>query len=325
MENQVAWHLTNQETDPIQHLNFIRWIMQWRNGRTMNRFISGELDKRFADYQSGKAGDNANKRRKAVIDVILDAYMADKSTSKNTLDSDFRDFAVRQIRLFAFVGQGSTTASISYAIHLLNTNPETLERIRAEHDEAFGPDLATASAALSNQSHLLNQLRYTKAVIKEATRLFPAASSIRQGCEGEDLVDDDGTRYPTENCSIWTLHPAMHRSPSYWPKPNDFIPERWLVEPGHDLYPLKGAWRPFEVGPRNCIGQDLVMVEMTVTLVMLVRDFDFRPAYDEWDRMHPKKGPQTYRGDRAYSVEAGAMRPADGYPCYVKTRENGTL
>lgn len=33
----------------------------------------------------------------------------------------------------------------------------------------------------------------------------------------------------------------MHRSPKYWVRPDEFIPQRWLVEPRHELYPMKGA------------------------------------------------------------------------------------
>ena len=116
-------------------------------------------------------------------------------------------------------------------------------------------------------------------MIKETTRLFPAASGVRWGCAGEDLVGAEGARY--------------------WPEPDAFLPKHWLVEPGHALHPPQGAWQPFEHGLRGCIGQDLVTGEMAVPLVVLMREWDFRPAYDEWDETHTKKGPRTYRGDRA--------------------------
>ena len=317
LESQVTWQLTNREADPLQNLNFARPIVQWWNGRKMDQFVEKELDKRYQEYKE----DSHNVRSKSVIDLILQAYMADSSAPREKLNKTFRTFATRQIRLFAFAGQGSTSATICYAIHLLSTNPDTLARIRAEHDAIFGTDLFTAPSQMSQQPRLLNQLSYTKAVIKETTRLFPAASSIRQGYPGEDLVDEHGCRYPTDNVMMLILHPAMGRSPNYWPKPDDFIPDRWLVEPGHELYPTKGAWRPFEWGPRNCIGQDLVMVEMEVALVMTVREFDFQPAYDEWDAAHPRKGLRTFRGDRAYQVEAGSAHPSDKYPCRVSIRK----
>ena len=40
---------------------------------------------------------------------------------------------------------------------------------------------------------------------------------------------------------IWTLHAELHRHPKYWPRLDDFLPERWLVEPEHKLFPNKEA------------------------------------------------------------------------------------
>ena len=47
----------------------------------------------------------------------------------------------------------------------------------------------------------------------------------------------------------------------------------------HELYPMNGAWRPFEHGPRNCVARSLVMTELRVVLACVVRQFDFEPAY----------------------------------------------
>lgn len=36
-----------------------------------------------------------------------------------------------------------------------------------------------------------------------------------------------------------------------------------------------GAWRPFERGPRNCIGQELATIEARVVMALVARRFDF--------------------------------------------------
>lgn len=292
--------------------------MQWWYGRKMDKYIGAELDKRFQDFQEKRISSNST----SVIDLVLKAYLAESEGNRDdarrsNLDPRFRAFATSQIRLFLFVGHDSMSSTICYAVHLLSLNANSLEKIRAEHDAVFGTDIAALPAMIEARPQVLGLLPYTTAVIKETLRLFPPGSAIRQGSFGADLVGEDGTRYPTRNIIIWILHTAMHRDPRHWIAPDSFLPERWLVDPGHELYPRKEDWRAFEWGPRNCIGQSLAMTELRITLAMIVREFDFKPGYEEWDRLHPRKGVQTYRGERAYQIEEAAAHPADNYPCKV--------
>ena len=117
------------------------------------------------------------------------------------------------------------------------------------------------------------------------------------------------------------FHVETHRAPKYWKRPDEFIPDRWLVEPSHELSTMKGAWRSFELGPRNCIAQGLVMTELRVVLASIFREFDFKPAYDEWDALHPRSGVQKYRGERVYQIEEGSAHPVDRYQCRVFFRQ----
>ena len=340
MLSQISWLAPNKEINPLEMINIPRFLVHWWNGRKMDAYIGRELDKRFIEYQQDQSHAPA---RGSVIDLVLRAYMSDfqDSTDKQNTDSQpspsdkmdpvFRSFAVTQIRSFLFLGHDSMSSTICYAIYLLFRNPGTLAFLRAEHSTVFGSDFFAAANLLADSPHLLDRLRYTTAVIKETLRLFPPGSGIRQGAPGVDLVGEDGTRYPTKNSLVWILHTAMHNDSAYWPDAASFIPERWLVEPGHRLYPRKGAWRAFEWGPRACIGQNLAMVQLRIVLVMLIRQFDFEVAYDEWDEVvhwirngsaDKAKGlPRTYRGERAYQIEIGASHPAELMPCRVKLAE----
>ena len=286
----------------------------------MDRYIGKELDKRFTEYKT----DLGDIKQKSVIDLVPQAYVSQVVGQKlETLDPEFRTFAIRQIRLFVFTGHDSTSSTICYAIHLLFQNPDTLNRIRSEHDRVFGTDVSKASTLVEEHLKLLNDLPYTTAVIKEVLRLFPPAASSRQGKPGTNIHDDLGTACLTDDViMIWTIHIELHRAQKYWKRPNEFLPERWLVEPSHELFPTKDAWRAFEYGPRNCIAQGIVMTVLKIILVCVVRDFDFRSAYDEWDRLHPGKGVRVYRGERAYQMEEAAAHPVEHYPCRVFLRKS---
>lgn len=283
----------------------------------MDKYIGNELDKRYEEYKADPEG----KRTKAVIDLVLQAYLSENSTKLERLDPEFRAFAISQIRLFLFVGHDSTSSTICYILHLLSTNPEVLSKIRAEHETLLGPDPSAVPSLLKEQPHLTNDLPYTTAVIKESLRLFSPGGCSRAGKPGVSLLDDNNNTCPTEHAAaVFTVHTELHRAPVYWTQPDDFLPERWLVPPGHELYPLKGSYRAFEIGPRNCIAQGFVMTELRVVLACVVRRFEVRPAYDEWDSLYPRKGLMSYRGERAYQIEGGAAHPVDRYPCRVFVR-----
>lgn len=149
-------------------------------------------------------------------------------------------------------------------------------------------------------------------------RIYPTVAALRDGQPGFSLIGDNGQRFPTEHCLIWGDHYAVHHNPTHWPQPESFLPERWLVTDDDPLYPPRNAWRPFERGPRNCIGQELALTEIKVMLAMTIRDFDIEDAYEEFDLMKGNKRGANVNGQRAYMMLRGGGHPADHYPCKVK-------
>ena len=97
-----------------------------------------------------------------------------------------------------------------------------------------------------------------------------------------------------------------------------YDPDRWLDTSN----PIpKGAWRGFEHGPRNCIGQELAMLEMKIILPLMLRSFNVRTAYDDFDRLHKAKGPlRTPEGERAFQMLLATGKPADDMPARVTRR-----
>ncbi|GAB1192546.1 hypothetical protein APSETT444_001738 [Aspergillus pseudonomiae] len=270
------------ENNPFRRWNFYRLYRQWRNSRTMDRYIGLELEKRSQEWLQH---DQTTTRGKSIMGIVIAEYMKTRPTSQtynSTLDPEFKSWAVIQIRLFLFVGHDSTAVTIIYCLYLLSKHPETLAKIRLEHGQIFGSKTSVATQ-ITQHPEMINQMPYTHAVIKETLRLFPPANGLRFG------------------------------RPGYWPYPHNFIPDRWLVQPGHELYPPTG-----ERGARDCVGQNMAFLGIKITLAMVVREFDFDSQY-EWDRENPETGAvRTMFGERAYLVAKGAAHSAQGYPCKVR-------
>ncbi|KAN0112751.1 cytochrome P450 [Hyaloscypha variabilis] len=318
MRSQVRWHIADGELNIFKRWNPARPLVQWYNSRQMDSYVSKELDERFAERQK-----NSDAPVHSIIDLVLDNYIKENFSARTSgrMDPIYKKWLSVHIHTFLFSGHDSTASTIEYCYHLLSKHPEAMARIRAEHDNVFGPEPSAVGAQLLEQPQKINMLPYTTAVLKETMRLFPAASGVRKGQPNATLQDANGHRFPTEGVTILMMHTALHINPDYWKEPNSFIPERWLVGPEHPLYPVKGAWRPFEFGPRNCIGQTRVMQDVKTVLAMTVREFDVCAAYNEWDKLHPRKGLKTAWGERAYHVFRAAAHPADGFPCRVIKRK----
>ncbi|KAJ8067820.1 hypothetical protein OCU04_003416 [Sclerotinia nivalis] len=134
-----------------------------------------------------------------------------------SLDRTSKSYATFQIRTFLFAGHDTTSSTICRIFYLLNKNHDILAKLRTEHDLVLGSDREMAASTMINNPKTLNKLTYTTAVIKETLRLFPPASSVRQGMDGVEITDDEGHKYPTaNNTTIWILHQAIHRDPKYW-------------------------------------------------------------------------------------------------------------
>lgn len=124
---------------------------------------------------------------------------------------------------------------------------------------------------------------------------------------------------------LWPVDVGFGRSSKYWhPDRHAFRPERYLDPQGYE----KDAWIPFSKGVRNCIGQELALLEVKVILAMTIRTFDFEAKYDELDKLrgdesgYPSEveGVQQYYGEEAYQIQLGAAKPREGMPCRIRAR-----
>lgn len=320
MRTQIEW--TNfTAMNPLFRYLSLRSVVLWANGRRIDRYISKEIDRRSEEIinESGPSDSSLS-----IVDLLLENLAAaEKGKSSADLIKQMKNTIVSQTRAFLFGGHDTTSSTLLYCYSLLAEHPTILGQVLAEHDDVFGADAPKSKSLIDKDPYILNKLPYTTAVIKEVLRLFPPAASIRIGRPGATIFDDEGRAYPIQGCNVWTLTLALHHNPHAWPDPESFKPERWLVEEGHELYPVKGAWRPFQHGPKNCIGQSLVMLELKICLVMTLREFMITPAYEEWDKTHPRRGIKTVNGQRAYQAEkgGGGAHPADGFPVKVALRE----
>ena len=225
----MSWLSLGSEFNPIKRLNPIRPVLQWYNAYYMDTYLDSELDKHFLPVQARNDSEKIrSSQNRSIIGLAAGSYMAEKESkgADKVDETAFREFTKTQIRTFLFAGHDTTSSTMCYIYYLWWKNPEVLNRVRAEHDVVFGPDITNTASLLTEKPSLINQVPYTTAVIKEVLRIFPPSSSMRQGASNCSIIGANGTKYPTDGVLVWVLHQALHRNQSCWVKPDEFLPER---------------------------------------------------------------------------------------------------
>lgn len=265
-----------------------RWNLQaWRCNRILRRTLMPRIQEQIGSGEQ-------TTTQKTVVQLATKEISNEAATggtkNKAPLDkAQYSEDVLNLMKQFLFAGHDTTSTTITWAFHFLAKHPAALEKLRAEHTAVFGPDQSTASTTLAANPAMLNALPYTNAVIKEVLRLSPLAATIRRGSPSFYFTHADKAgnvrHYPTDGFAVASGTAAMHHDPALFPRANEFLPERYLVPEGHELYPIKYAWRPFEYGPFNCIGQDLALMELRLVLLLTVRELDIECSWGEWDAL----------------------------------------
>jgi len=183
---------------------------------------------------------------------------------------------------------------LQWAFYELSRSPNALRKLRAELDDVLGANTDPeyiADTLLARSEEALERLTYLSAVVKEILRLYPPAGTSRMAPPGTGfkIRAEDGREWCIDGMIAYNCHFIIGRDPKvFGPDAEVFIPERWIgdTDTGEKMnlnmhekddekrFPAS-AWRPFERGPRNCIGQELANLEVRVILASTVRKYQF--------------------------------------------------
>ncbi|MCJ1299609.1 hypothetical protein MMC08_002401 [Hypocenomyce scalaris] len=291
-QKQLSWLADTNPVNIFDKFNFLRPVMNWWYHQKVEIYLRKQLASRTP---------NPDSKKKYVIDLALETYRREKEgnlENGSMKDSDFTKMAIGNMKAFLGGGHDTTSSTICYIYYLLSKNPTPLQRVREEHDTVFGKDLDKVAELFKTQPHLLDQLPYTTAVIKEVLRIYPIAGSGKLGADNI-VLKRNGKSYPTKGMILVTLNPAISRRPDIYDNPEEFHPERFMAPSSVG----KESWRPFGRGPMRCIGQELATMEMRIVMVVTLRQFDFKDAYDEIDRAKSDTNRiKKAFGDRGYQI-----------------------
>jgi cytochrome P450 len=182
-------------------------------------------------------------------------------------DSGLNDSDVAgNVLTMLLAGEDTTANTLAWMIHLLQSNPQALQRARDEVRR-----LAPDPAAFTPEQ--MAGLDYLEACAHETMRLKPVAPNLPLEAIRDTVVA--GVAVP-RNTLVWTVLRHDSVDDRHVPNAAAFLPERWLEAPAQD-HPASSAKRvtmPFGGGPRICPGRYLALLEIKMAMAMLLSRFD---------------------------------------------------
>lgn len=205
------------------------------------------------------AARRAQARGESAQDDLLDLLIKvrDPETGEAMSDQEIRD----QTATMLAAGFETTARALFWTLYLLSLDPAEQERIRAE--VLADPPSASIAEAQRRWPRL-------RQAILESMRLYPPAPMMfRIAVKPDQLLGVD-----VEPGAIVIVAPwILHRHKKLWDDPDAFIPDRFAGKERE--YLAGGAYMPFGVGPRICIGASFALMELQIVLAMLLERFSF--------------------------------------------------
>ncbi|MBB5120179.1 pentalenene oxygenase [Streptomyces eurocidicus] len=185
---------------------------------------------------------------------LLSALVAAREEGSALSDGELHD----QVITMLLGGAETVAAALTWALYALTCNPRVARGLHDEIDQV----LAGRPPAYRDLPHLPR----TSQMICETLRLYPPAWLFtRVTTRPLNLAG----RYLPLGTTLVISPPALHHDPALYPRPADFLPDRFAGErPG---VPPRGEFTGFGAGARRCLGDTYALAQTTLTLATLTQ------------------------------------------------------
>jgi cytochrome P450 len=223
-------------------------------------------------------------RHKAFLDACMNEVIVRCGTSRpNVLLSAMMDLRVGESTVFTatdlrdevltlFLASFDTTATaLSWVFFLLSQNADASEKLANEYTD---------------------ERSYCGMVVSESMRLYPPVWAFSREAIRDTMIGEYHVRAGTK---IAISPFCIHRNPRVWLEPEEFRPERFdRADTTPRISP--GAYLPFGLGARQCLGRNFAQIVMTaivksvVTRCRLAIAPNYRPLFKAGIFLKPLNG-----------------------------------
>ncbi|KAL6294885.1 hypothetical protein ACE6H2_003027 [Prunus campanulata] len=212
--------------------------------------ITGENDSFGSDFLGLllKANHEANENQRISVQELID-----------------------ECKTFYFAGQETTNTLLVWTVFLLALHTDWQEEARKEVLQLFGKQTPNLDG--------IGKLKTMSMIINEALRLYPPAVSVVRNVEREVRL---GKLIVPSNLDVVVSIVAVHHDPQIWGQDVQlFKPERFSEGVAKATNNNIGAFLPFSMGPRTCVGLNFAITEAKIALSMILQRYAFTlsPSY----------------------------------------------
>lgn len=249
-KKMIVDNMKQRETHKIMRNDMIQMLMEVRKGSL--KYQKDELDTKDAGFAT-----------------VEESNVGKSTTSRVWTENEL----VSQCFLFFLAGFDTVSTCMTFLAYELALNSDIQNRL---HEEVMATEESLDGKPLTYE--VLQRMQYMDMVVSEALRKWPPAVVSDRFCVKDYQYDDGkGTRFVIEkDQTVWIPTIAIHNDPKYYENPEKFDPERFNDENRSKIN--TGAYLPFGVGPRNCIGSRLALMEVKVIIYNLLKDFSLEPS-----------------------------------------------
>jgi beta-ring hydroxylase len=244
-----------------------------------------------------------------VLDTMLAAYrrkrehpVAETTTNGDDHDdvdddgdeNDLPSSAVRQLRdeikTFMLAGHETSAAMMTWTLYELVHHPKLVQRLVDEghvvwHDNNKDKKKGDEHILAVPTVEELSNLELAECCLMESLRKYSVVPMVARLLTKDVTVSDDDDN--DHNNKTYTLPKGsavmidivgVHHDPKLWPRPLTYDPDRFYCQP---TPPAPYTFIPFIAGPRNCLGQNLALLESKMVISSLLHQYTFRLPDDQ--------------------------------------------
>ena len=179
-----------------------------------------------------------------------------------------------EAHLLIIAGSDTTSTSLCGLFFYITHHPRVYEKLVNEIRSTF------QSVHQISSGPQLTSCQYLRACIDEAMRMAPAGPCelSRTVLAGGSWIDGD---FFPEGVTVGMAGFTDGRREETFGDPNLYRPDRWIVDEksgvtAEEVAHIRSGFHPFSTGPGNCIGQNLAMLEIMITVARTLYRMDVR-------------------------------------------------